>query len=105
MRRRVVVVPRVTKDELLQAFADMCRRLGKISRGFDVEAITAPCDGPQYGGTPQWAMKYQKRCGWMIVSGKGGCGAALSRWNGYVQTRWNFLMLIEAVSHSTWKIE
>jgi hypothetical protein len=43
-------------------------------------------------------MKYSKGCGWMVVSGKGGCGAALSRWNGYMQTRWNFMMMIEAVT-------
>lgn len=99
----VMRVPRVKKEELLFAFETMCRQLGKVSKGFDAESITAPCDGDKYDGTDQWAMKYTKRCGWMIVCGKGGCGCALSRFNGYVQTRWNFLMLIEAVTHTTWK--
>jgi len=105
LHSRRVNVPKVTKAALLQAFEILCDKLGVKSRGFDVEAITAPCDGPAYDGTKQWAMKYTKGCGWMIVCAKGGCGCALSRWNGYVQTRWNFLMLIEAVTHLTWTYE
>jgi hypothetical protein len=88
MKRRVVHVPSVKKAQLLQAFERMCKALGKTSRGFDVEAIDAQ---------DQWAMKYTPKCGWMIVCGLGGCGVPLGRWNAYVQTRWNFLMLLEAV--------
>ena len=76
----------------------MCNALGVVSAGFDVDAITAPIDGPRHDGKTRWAMKHTKRCGWMVVCGAGGCGAVLSRWNGYMQTRWNFMMMIEAVA-------
>jgi len=89
MKRRIVTVPRVKKASLLQAFENMCKALSKTSRGFDVKAID---------GKNQWAMTYKPKCGWMVVCGLGGCGAALSRWNGYMQTRWNFLMMLEAVT-------
>jgi hypothetical protein len=73
--------------------------MGVESAGFDPKAITAPIDGPRHDGKTRWAMKYTKGCGWMVVCGTGGCGAPLSRWNGYMQTRWNFLMMIEAVDN------
>lgn len=96
-KARIIRSPRVTDKQLLDAFASMCNKLGIVSRGFDVKAITAPIDGDKHDGTKQWAMN-KAECGWMVVCGKGGCGAALSRWNGYVRTRWDFLMLLEAVS-------
>lgn len=68
---------KVSDQELLAAFERMCRMLGKVSRGFDVDAITAPIDGPRYDGTSQWAMKRVEGFGWMVVCGAGGCGAAL----------------------------
>ena len=91
MKRRVVNVPSVKKDQLLQAFDRMCKTLGKTSRGFDKDAID---------GKDQWAMKYTKDCGWIIVCGLGGCGIPLGRWNAYMQTRWNFLMMLEAVEQA-----
>ena len=88
------MTPHVPKEKLLHAFERMCKQLGKQSRGFDVEAID---------GRDQWAMRHRPECGWMVVCGLGGCGAALSRWNGYVPTRWSLLMLIEAVEISASK--
>ncbi len=79
--------PEVSREDLARAFERMCKTLGKTSRAFDVNAI----DGPH-----QWAMMNRDGL-WMIVSGLGGCGAAVSRRNGYVQGDWNFLMLIEAI--------
>jgi len=93
--------PKVSDKELLDAFGRLCKKIGVVSRGFDVAAITAPCDGAKHDGTTQWAMKKTKGLGWMVVCGKGGCGCALSRWNGYIKGRWNFLMMIEAV---TWAL-
>jgi len=90
--------PRVSDADLLNTFESVCHLAGVVSRGFDREAITAPIDGDVYDGTTQWAMHYEKSMGWMVVSGWKGCGAALSRWNGYVRTRWDFLMLLEALS-------
>lgn len=80
--------PKVSRQELLDTFDRMCKALGKSSKGFEPGKIT---------GKDQWAMQYRKDCGWMIVCGLGGCGAALSRWNGYVQNRWDLMMLMEAV--------
>ena len=91
---------KVSDQELLAAFERMCRALGKVSRGFDVDAITAPIDGPRHDGTTQWAMKRVEGFGWMVVCGAGGCGAALSRGAGYVKKKWDFLMLIEAVAQA-----
>ena len=92
MIKRTVHVPRVTKAQLLQAFERTCHVLGKTSRGFDIGAI----DG---GG--QWAMQYRPKKGWMVVCGRGGCGApTITRWNGYMQTRWNFMMMFEAVTRA-----
>ena len=96
---------KVSDQELLSAFERMCRALGKVSRGFDADAITAPIDGPKHDGTSQWAMKHTKGFGWMVVCGAGGCGAALSRGCGYVKKKWDFLMLIEAVTWAMWKQE
>ncbi len=89
MKRRVVTCPRVKRAQLLEAFERMCLALGKTSRGFDAKAISAK---------DQWAMSYTPKCGWLIVCGLGGCGVPLGRWNAYVQTRWNFMMLLEAVA-------
>lgn len=91
MKRRVVTVPRVKKARLLEAFEGMCLALGKTSRGFDVAAIK---------GKGEWAMRYCEKCGWMVVCGLGGCGVALGRWNAYMQTRWNFMMMMEAVTET-----
>jgi hypothetical protein len=90
VKRRTVSVPKMRKQELLGAFERMCKALGKTSRGFD----------HKNNGRDEWSMRYQPGHGWMVVSGIGGCGASLSRWNGYMQTRWNFLMMMEAVNHA-----
>jgi hypothetical protein len=89
--------PKVKKRELLSAFELLCKKMGVVSKGFHPESITAPIDGEKYDGTKQWAMK-KTSFGWMVVCGKGGMGAVLSRWNGYIKGRWNFLMMIEAVT-------
>ena len=91
-------VPKVSDKQLLDAFNEVCRTVGVVSRGFDYEAITAPIDGAKHDGTFQWAMRHRDGLGWMVVSGWRGCGCALSRWNGYVRTRWDFLLLLEAVA-------
>jgi hypothetical protein len=93
-------VPRVSKAELLRAFEAMCRKIGVESAGFDPKAITAPIDGSKHDGVTRWAISYNKRFGYMIVSGAYGCGCPLSRFNGYVKNRWDLLMLIEAVTHA-----
>lgn len=103
--KRIVKIPKVSKKELLQSFERMCKVFGVVSAGFDRQAITAPIDGDKYDGKIRWAMNYEKRFGWMVVCGAGGCGACLSRYNGYMQTRWNFLMMIEAVTNAAGKIE
>ncbi len=82
--------PKVKKAELLRAFERVCKLIGKKSNGFDANINLD-------NGRNQWAMLYRKKCGWMVVCGSGGCGAALSRWNGYLPTRWSFLMMLEAV--------
>jgi hypothetical protein len=81
-----VPMPKVSKKELRVALDRLCQELGTTSRGFDVGAINGP---------DQWALKYTPGCGWMVVCGLGGCGAALSRWNGYIRYRWNLLMALE----------
>jgi len=75
--------------------------MGVRSKGFNPEEITAPIDGDKHDGTIQWAMKKTKGFGWMVVSGWKGCGCPLSRFNGYIKGRWNFLMMIEAVGHAS----
>ena len=79
-------LPKVTKQELEFALDRLCRAMGTTSRGFNVDAID---------GMDQWALMYKPGAGWMVVSGLGGCGAALSRWNGYIRYRWNLLMALE----------
>ena len=79
-------LPKVTKKELASALQRLCQEVGATSRGFNVEAID---------GRDQWALKYTKGYGWMVVCGLGGCGAAISRWNGYIRYRWNLLMALE----------
>ena len=79
-------LPKVTKEQLVTALDDLCRVVGTTSRGLNVDAI----DGPD-----QWALAHRPGTGWMVVSGLGGCGAALSRWNGYIRYRWNVLMALE----------
>ena len=91
---------KVTKKELLDIFEQLCERYKVKSRGFNPELITAPIDGDRYDGVPQWAMKHVKGSGWMIVCGWGGCGAAFTRYNGYIKGCWNFLILMEALIHS-----
>jgi len=93
---RVSKTLRVSDEDLLKTFERMCTSLGVLSRGFHPEDITAPIDGARYDGTKQWAIHHNQK-GWMVVCGSGGCGAALSRWNGYVRERWDFLLLLEAV--------
>jgi hypothetical protein len=91
---------KVTDEQLLRTFQYLCDVMGVVSRGFDREAITAPIDGSAYDGTSQWAMHHEIKLGWMVVCGAGGCGAALSRWNGFIMNRWDFLMMMEAVIHA-----
>ena len=83
-------LPKVTRKQLEVALQNLCRAMGTTSRGFDVDAID---------GGNQWALEYTKGCGWMVVSGLGGVGAALSRWNGYIRNRWNLLMALEMALH------
>lgn len=83
-------LPKVTKKELVDALDRLCAAVGTTSRGTNVDAI----DGPS-----QWALAYRPGAGWMVVSGLGGCGAALSRWNGYIRYRWNVLMALEMARH------
>lgn len=90
----------VTDDDLLRAFDRLCEKYGVVSRGFKPEEITAPIDGSKHDGTKQWAMKHRKNFGWMIVSGWKGCGCVVTRANGYVKNRWDFLMLIEALYYA-----
>ena len=90
--------PKVSKKELLRAFERLCKEMGVVSKGFDHKGITAPCDGDKYDGQPQWAMKKVRGLGWMVVSGWKGIGCPLTRFNGYIKGRWNFLMMMEAVS-------
>jgi hypothetical protein len=78
--------PRVTRAELVDALDRLCDAVGTVSRGFNVEAI----DGPD-----QWALRYCRGYGWMVVCGLGGCGCALSRANGFVRNRWSLLMALE----------
>ena len=79
-------LPKVTKEGLVDALNRLCEAVGTTSRGLDVSAIN---------GKDQWALKYTPGVGWMVVCGLGGCGAALSRWNGYMRYRWNVLMALE----------
>mgnify|MGYP001565498213 CR=1 FL=1 len=90
--------PAVTNKQLLQAFETLCKKYKVASRGFEPKKITAPLSGKEYDGTPQWAIKHQPSVGYMIVCGLGGCGVVFTRWNGYMRTRWDFLMLIEALT-------
>ncbi len=73
--RRLPKLNKQVRDELLDAFEQLCKKFGVKSMGFDYNAITA---------TKQWALSYTEGLGWMIVCGLGGCGCALSRWNGYI---------------------
>ena len=79
-------LPKVSKDDLKFALERLCKAVGTTSRGFDVGAINGP---------DQWALHHRPGAGWMVVCGLGGCGAALSRWNGYIRYRWNVLMALE----------
>lgn len=83
-------LPKVTKAQLVDALNRLCEAVGTTSRGLNVGAI----DGPD-----QWALKHTPKFGWMVVCGLGGCGAALSRWNGYIRYRWNVLMALEMSWH------
>lgn len=95
-----MTIPQVTDKDLLLAFKELCSKMNVVSKGFNPENITAPIDGGGYDGQKQWAMKKVKGFGWMVVSGWKGSGSPLTRWNGYIKGRWNFLMMIEAV---TWR--
>ena len=93
--------PRVSDKKILHAFESLCEAFGVVSRGFQPGKITAPIDGPLYEGKPQWAINHSKD-GWMVVGGKGGCGVQFVRWDGYIRTRWDFLMLLEALTHTAY---
>ena len=95
---------RVSRKQLLKAFERVCRAFNVVSRGFEPKAITAPCDGDKHDGTTQWAMKKSER-GWMVVGGWRGCSIPLTRYNGRVKGRWNFLMLLEAIDISHEKLK
>jgi len=84
-------LPKVTKKQLANALQRLCNAVGTTSRGFDVNAID---------GGDQWALKHNPGAGWMVVCGLGGCGAALTRWNGYIRYRWNMLMALEIAQES-----
>ena len=104
--KKIIRAPKVTDEQLLHALEVLCRQFNAVSRGFDYNAITAPIDGDKYDGTTQWAIRHTSQ-GYMIVCGHGGCGAVMARWNGYIRTRWDFLMAMEMVrwSHSDAYIE
>lgn len=93
---------KVTDAGLLHAFETLCKQFGVVSRGFEPDKITAPIDGDLYDGTTQWAMRHGPQ-GWMIVCGKGGAGCVFTRWNGYIRTRWDFLMAMEMTTHAVRK--
>lgn len=88
---------KVKKKELLATFERLCKQMGVVSKGFSPESITAPIDGDKHDGIQQWAMQKHKGLGWIIVCGWKGTAIALTRWNGYIKGRWNFLMMMEAV--------
>lgn len=96
---------RVSDEQLLLAFANLCKVMGVVSKGFDHEGITAPIDGAKHDGTKQWAMKKEKGLGWMVVSGWKGAGSPLARWNGYIKGRWNFMMMLECVTYGVQRID
>ena len=97
--KQKIRAPRVSNAQLLSKFEMLCKAYGVVSRGFKSRDITAPIDGDKYDGTTQWAMNKTVQ-GWMIVSGWKGCGVNFVRWNGYIRTRWDFLMFIEALWRS-----
>jgi hypothetical protein len=88
----------VSKKQILSAFENLCRAYGVVSAGFKPEDITAPIDGDKYDGKDRWAISYKPKLGYMIVCGWRGCGALFVRWNGYIRYRWEFLMLLEALT-------
>ena len=94
--RKPIRPPKVSDKQLLTAFERLCHSCGVVSRGFEPGKITAPIDGDKYDGTTQWAIRKDEG-GWMIVCGWKGCGIKFVRWNGRVRTRWDFLMLLEAL--------
>ncbi len=96
---------RTKKGDLLRAFNHLCDVYEVTSAGFDREKITAPIDGEAYDGKKRWAMHRTPGLGWMVVCGKGGCGVVFTRACGYVKKRWDFLMLMEALSHerASWR--
>ncbi len=87
-----------SNKQILKAFERLCEVYDVVSRGLNPELITAPCDGPAYDGTEQWAARYVKGLGWMVVCGKGGCGVVFGRWNAYFRTRWDFYMFLEIMA-------
>lgn len=89
-------LPKVTKDELVAALDRLCAAVGTTSRGLNVDAINGP---------NQWALSHLPGAGWMVVCGLGGCGAALSRWNGYIRYRWNVLMALEMARQIALKLQ
>lgn len=87
--------PKVTKEELLDAFERLCAQMGVICRGFDRNLID---------GGDQWALFHRRGYGWMVVCGLGGCGVALGRFNNYIPTRWSMLMALEMAQDITVKL-
>ena len=88
---------KVSNKQLLEAFDSLCKSYGVESAGFDRNAITAPIDGDKHDGKKRWAMHHKPGLGWMIVSGWKGWGINFTRSNGYIRSRWDFLMMIEAL--------
>lgn len=97
--------PKVSKKQLLEAFENLCKQYGVVSAGFDQDAITAPIDGPKFDGKTRWAMKYKPGYGWMIKVGWKGTAVKFVRFNGYIKNRWDFLMLIEALTHAVYVVK
>lgn len=96
----MVSVSDVSEEQILAAFNRLCNLYGVISAGFHPENITAPIDEDKHDGKERWAIKYRPELGYMIVCGWKGCGVRFGRWNCYMTTKWDFLMLLECLAES-----
>ena len=86
--------PKVKRESLLRIFNRICKKLNKKSHGFDFNAID---------GKDQWAMKYRKGCGWMIVCGGDKTVFDSLEWSSLFAleffnfSRWSLLMMLEGI--------
>lgn len=84
--RKLPKMSKERREDLLRAFRELCNALGKECKEFNYNDITK---------SGQWALAYRKNCGWLIVCGLGGCGCALTRFNGYIKGTWNMMIAME----------